>query len=199
MDEVIGSAKNVKKIIKSSKPSKKASINKPGKKASINKPSKSSKKLPDSDVEDDDNLEELSDDELPEELKDLTIEKERDEEEFFNKDSYDKFTQDNGIELLDTGNYLSNSLHKEDIVTPNEYRRTSEIMMSFEYARVISERAKEIENGSPIFIQLTNEFDPIEIAEKEIRQKKCPLKIIRYLKPHIKEEWDVNDMIPPFK
>jgi DNA-directed RNA polymerase I, II, and III subunit RPABC2 len=67
-----------------------------------------------------------------------------------------------------------------------------------EYARVISERAKQIENGSPIFIESKNEHSPINIAEKEVRQKKCPLKVVRYLTKNIKEEWSVNEMIIPF-
>jgi DNA-directed RNA polymerase I, II, and III subunit RPABC2 len=89
-------------------------------------------------------------------------------------------------------------LHKEDVVIAPEKRTTSEIMSQAEYARVVSERAKQIENGSPIFISLKNDHNPIKIAEKEIKQKKCPLKITRYLTKNIKEEWLVNEMVIPF-
>jgi DNA-directed RNA polymerase subunit K/omega len=120
------------------------------------------------------------------------------EEEFFNQNSYDSFTYRNKIEILSSNHYTNNDLHKEDAVVPKGHRITSEIMTHAEYTRVVSERAKQIENGSPIFIILKNEHDPIKISEKEIRQKRCPLKIMRYLTKNIKEEWSVNEMIIPF-
>ncbi len=119
------------------------------------------------------------------------------EVDFFDRDSYDAFTSKYGIELL-SNYYVNDDIHKEDAIVANEQRITSEIMTQAEYTRVVSERAKQIENGSPIFIQLRNEHDPITIAEREIRQKKCPLKIMRYLSKNIREEWEVNEMIIPF-
>lgn len=120
------------------------------------------------------------------------------EEEFFNQNSFDSFTRKNNIDILSPNFYVNNDLHKKDIVIPKEKRITSEIMTYAEYTRAVSERAKQIENGSPIFIVLKNEHDPIKITEKEIRQKKCPLKVIRYLTKNIKEEWSINEMIIPF-
>ncbi len=120
------------------------------------------------------------------------------EEEYFNQSSYDTFTKKYGIEQLSSNYYTNNDLHKEDKVVPPEERITSEIMTHAEYTRVVGERAKQIENGSTIFIVLKNDHDPIRIAEKEIKQKKCPLKITRYLTQNIKEEWNVNEMVIPF-
>jgi DNA-directed RNA polymerase I, II, and III subunit RPABC2 len=121
-----------------------------------------------------------------------------DEGEFFNDDSYNAFTKKNGIELLSETNYTNNDVHKIEITTPNDRRITSEIMTLSEYTRVISERAKQIENGSMIFVDLKGESNPIKLAEIEILQKKCPIKIIRYITPHIKEIYSVNEMIVPF-
>lgn len=128
----------------------------------------------------------------------LLDESDKDEEEFFTKNSYISFMEKNGIEYLGNSFYTDNDLHKEDIIVPREYRITSEIMSLAEYTRVISERAKQIENGSPIFIDVKNIHDPILIAEKEIKQKKSPMIINRYLTRHIKEEWEVNEMNLPF-
>ncbi len=119
------------------------------------------------------------------------------EENFFDQTAYDQFTQKYGIEHL-SNYYTNNDLHKEDVVISKDKRITSEIMTHAEYTRVISERAKQIENGSPIFIKLTTEHDPVKIAEKEVEQKKCPLSVVRYITKNIKEEWEVNEMVVPF-
>lgn len=103
------------------------------------------------------------------------------------------------IGILDDEYYINNDLHKHDIIVPNDKRMMSEIMTSFEYTRVISERAKMIENGSPIFCKYGNESSPIKIAEMEVMQKKCPIKIQRPLTKNIYEIWRVNEMIVPFK
>jgi DNA-directed RNA polymerase I, II, and III subunit RPABC2 len=121
-----------------------------------------------------------------------------DDEMFFNKDSYNAFTKKNNIDLLDDGYYINNDLHKVEIVTPVDKRITSEIMTLAEYTRVLSERAKQIENGSVIFVDLNGETNLVKIAEMEILQKKCPMKIIRYITTNIKEIWEVNEMLIPF-
>ncbi len=119
------------------------------------------------------------------------------EDEFFNQNSYDDFTRKYHIEELST-NYKNDDLHKTITIIKPENRITSEIMSHAEYTRIVSERAHQIENGSPIFITLTNEINAIKIAEKEIRQKKCPLKIMRKIHNSIAEEWSVNEMVIPF-
>jgi DNA-directed RNA polymerase I, II, and III subunit RPABC2 len=133
-----------------------------------------------------------------EDIVDDVIDNEFKEEEFFNQDSYYNFIKKNHIEPLSNSYTTNNDLHHEVIVVPQEYRITSEIMTLAEYARVKSERAKQIENGSPIFINIKNDHDPIIIAEKEIKQKKSPMIIERFLTKNIKEEWVVNEMIVPF-
>lgn len=56
----------------------------------------------------------------------------------------------------------------------------------FEYVRIIGQRAKQISEGAPINIDIydTKIFpngveDFLEIAEEELRQKKCPLNVHR--------------------
>lgn len=102
------------------------------------------------------------------------------------------------MSILDPKNYVDNSLHKIDIVTPNEYRITSEIMSVAEYTRVISERASHISSGAKIFIDVGLESDPINIAKNELKQKRSPMQIRRYTSRNILEIWEVNEMIIPF-
>ena len=123
------------------------------------------------------------------------------EEKFFNKDAYNFLIKKYGMNMLSADTYINNDIFKEDIIVPNEFRQSSEIMTQAEYIRVVSERSKQIENGSRYFIELTNETEPNEIAINEIKQKKCPLSIVRYVANNktIKEIWNVNEMIIPFK
>jgi DNA-directed RNA polymerase I, II, and III subunit RPABC2 len=102
------------------------------------------------------------------------------------------------MSILDPKNYVDNSLHKIDIVTPNDYRISSEIMSIAEYTRVISERSSHIQKGAKIFIEVGLESDPIKIAKNELKQKKSPMEIRRYTSRNILEVWSVNEMIIPF-
>ena len=75
---------------------------------------------------------------------------------------------------------------------------TSEVMSKFEYCEIISIRSKQIENGSMPFTDVGNITNPIEIAKKEIEDKKCPLDIIRMITDKVAEKWSVNDMAIPY-
>jgi len=128
-------------------------------------------------------------------------------EAFFNRCLYEEFTKKYEIGMLsktlpigDGSVHTNNNLHHIDIITPDDLRMTSEIMTKFEYTRIVAERAKQIENGAAPFIKLDPEVgtDPIEIAEKEILLKKCPMKIKRKITKNIIEIWRVNEMIVPF-
>lgn len=76
-------------------------------------------------------------------------------------------------------------------------RVTSECMTRFEYTEIISQRAKQIENGGPCFTDTDGISDPIEMAKKELCDKKCPLNIIRPITNFVAEKWSVNEMAIP--
>lgn len=86
---------------------------------------------------------------------------------------------------------------KEIIIVEKNQRRTSEIMTLYEFTEVTSHRAAQIEKKSPIFVDIGDESDPIKMAEMEIRQKKCPLSIMRFHNDIIAEVWEVNEMEMP--
>lgn len=81
------------------------------------------------------------------------------------------------------------------IVHPN-HRITSDIMTRAEYCSVIGTRAAGIERGGPVYVEGKNMigWDVCEIAREEIRQKRCPLKIIRHIELGEEEHWLVNEM-----
>ena len=85
------------------------------------------------------------------------------------------------------------------IVDPKE-RITSSQMTNSEYCEVISNRAKHIENSKNVlvFTDVGDEIDPREMAKKEIRDRRCPLSIIRMYNNRIGELWTVNELPIPF-
>lgn len=89
-------------------------------------------------------------------------------------------------------------LSKNIYIIPSNKRKTSQIMSTFEYTRVLAERAKQIQNGSIIFVDPGSHMSEIDIAKLEIKLKKCPFIIRRMLNDSVGEEWAVNEMEMPF-
>jgi DNA-directed RNA polymerase I, II, and III subunit RPABC2 len=81
-------------------------------------------------------------------------------------------------------------------------RITSEVMTKFEYAESVSIRAKQLEDGDQPFTDVGDLSDPIEMAKKEIADKKCPLSVVRNRTTEgdttIAELWQVNEMAIPY-
>ena len=75
-------------------------------------------------------------------------------------------------------------------------RECSRFLTKFERARIIGERAIEIENGAQVNIEIDDEItDPLKIAELELKQGKINYKIRRYLPNGNYEDWNVNELI----
>lgn len=123
-----------------------------------------------------------------------TVEYNADEDEFFDEKNFRDFNTKINFHVFDPDKY-KNEIHKEIIIVPNQYRKTSEVMSKFEFTEIVSNRAKQIENGSHVFVDIGDATDPIEMAEMEVRLKKCPLSIQRLISNNIAEVWAVNDMI----
>ncbi|XP_056693545.1 DNA-directed RNA polymerases II, IV and V subunit 6A isoform X2 [Spinacia oleracea] len=60
-------------------------------------------------------------------------------------------------------------------------RKTSKYMTKYERARILGTRALQISMNAPVMVELEGETDPLEIAMKELRQRKIPFTIRRYL------------------
>jgi DNA-directed RNA polymerase I, II, and III subunit RPABC2 len=49
--------------------------------------------------------------------------------------------------------------------------------------------------NAPVMIELNGESDPLVIAMKELREKKIPLIVRRFLPDNSYEDWHVKDLI----
>ncbi|KAL9075987.1 MAG: hypothetical protein Q9161_001381 [Pseudevernia consocians] len=64
---------------------------------------------------------------------------------------------------------------------PEHERSTTPYMTKYERARVLGTRALQISMNAPVLVDLEGETDPLQIAIKELREKKIPLVVRRYL------------------
>jgi DNA-directed RNA polymerase I, II, and III subunit RPABC2 len=79
------------------------------------------------------------------------------------------------------------------IIDPNH--RTIPFLTKYEKARVLGQRAKQIETGSKPFVKITeNIVDSYIIAELELREKKIPFIIRRPLPNGTCEYWYLRDL-----
>jgi DNA-directed RNA polymerase I, II, and III subunit RPABC2 len=70
-------------------------------------------------------------------------------------------------------------------------------MTKYEKARLLGTRALQISMNAPLMVELSGETDPLEIAMKELRERKLPLLIRRYMPDGCWEDWGVEELIPP--
>lgn len=64
---------------------------------------------------------------------------------------------------------------------PDEERTTTPYMTKYERARILGTRALQISMNAPVLVDLEGETDPLQIAIKELREKKIPLIVRRYM------------------
>lgn len=74
-------------------------------------------------------------------------------------------------------------------------RFTTRYLTKYERARVLGTRALQISMNAPVMVDLDGETDPLRIAEKELRERKIPIIIRRYLPDGSHEDWGVDELI----
>lgn len=77
---------------------------------------------------------------------------------------------------------------------PSE-RITTKYLTKYERARVLGTRALQISMNAPVMVDLDGETDPLRIAEKELRERKIPIIIRRYLPDNSHEDWSIDELI----
>merc|ERR1712010_57976 len=72
---------------------------------------------------------------------------------------------------------------------------TSPYMTKYERARVLGTRALQIAMCAPVMVELEGETDPLVIAQKELKMRKIPIIIRRYMPDGSFEDWSIQDLI----
>ena len=108
----------------------------------------------------------------------------------------------NNISFIDDEDAYK-TISKYEIVSINETykhknqnkKKASPYLTKFERAKILGQRAKQINNGSPIFVKVTpNIIDGHTIALMELQQKKIPFIIKRPLPNGSNQYWKVSDL-----
>lgn len=76
-----------------------------------------------------------------------------------------------------------------------EARITTRYMTKYERARVLGTRALQISMNAPVMVDIAGETDPLKIAMKELRERKIPMIIRRYLPDNSYEDWNIDELI----
>ncbi|ORY07228.1 RNA polymerase Rpb6 [Basidiobolus meristosporus CBS 931.73] len=77
----------------------------------------------------------------------------------------------------------------------NKEKYTTPYMTKYERARILGTRALQISMNAPIMVELDGESDAYSIALKELREKKIPFVVRRFLPDGSYEDWSVKDLI----
>lgn len=74
-------------------------------------------------------------------------------------------------------------------------RITTPYMTKYERARVLGTRALQIAMCAPLMVEPDGETDPLQIAMRELKEKKIPMIIRRYLPDGSFEDWSIEELI----
>ena len=77
----------------------------------------------------------------------------------------------------------------------NADRITTKYLTKYEKASVLGTRALQLSMNAPPMVEVEGETDPLEIAYKELRQKKIPFIVRRYLPDQSFEDWRLEELI----
>ena len=102
-------------------------------------------------------------------------------------------------EEIDRSKYINDMLSadmdsSEVTVVKPENRITSDYMTLYEHSKLIGTRAQHIANGAPIYVDITGLSDPLDIARKELQERKCPLSVVRRISKDKIEIWSANEL-----
>lgn len=100
----------------------------------------------------------------------------------------DNLDEDN-VEMINAGDVGGErgTLNAKKITTP--------YMTKYERARLLGTRALQIAMCAPVMVELEGETDPLQIAEKELKARKIPIIIRRYLPDGSYEDWGMDELI----
>ncbi|KAJ2743009.1 DNA-directed RNA polymerases I, II, and III subunit RPABC2 [Coemansia sp. BCRC 34301] len=118
-----------------------------------------------------------------------------DREDEYPDEQDDYMEEDGDMEVQDQDESVEIFLEKNIEPTPASERITTPYMTKYERARILGARALQISMNAPVMVELDGDSDPYDIALKELRAKKIPFVIRRYLPDASYEDWRVTELI----
>merc|ERR1719445_2646133 len=96
--------------------------------------------------------------------------------------------------MMDDEQQNENQEEMDEEAKKKEARITTPYMTKYEKARILGTRALQISMGAPVMVELVGETDPLEIAQKELKERKIPMIIRRFLPDGTYEDWKVSEL-----
>ena len=90
---------------------------------------------------------------------------------------------------------IGNTTAVDSVSVAKSERVTTKYLTKYEKARVLGTRALQISMNAPVMVDLDGETDPLRIAEKELRERKIPIIIRRFLPDGSHEDWSIDELI----
>ncbi|CAL8316247.1 unnamed protein product [Arctogadus glacialis] len=122
-----------------------------------------------------------------------------DNEDNFDDGDFDEGEEDEGLDDLENP---EDEARENVAILPggsgsgaNAKRITTVYMTKYERARVLGTRALQIAMCAPVMVELEGETDPLQIAMKELKCRKIPIIIRRYLPDNSYEDWGCDELI----
>lgn len=101
----------------------------------------------------------------------------------------------NQVDILENDAKLEDFRTTYDrMIDKNTQRRTIPFLTKYEKARIIGKRAMQISKGSPPLVEIGDLESPIDIAKKELMERKIPFIIRRPLPDGSYEDWRVDEL-----
>jgi len=118
-----------------------------------------------------------------------------------NEENGELNSNNEGNEYSNQVDVLENDAKLEDFRTTydrmmdkNTQRRTIPFLTKYEKSRIIGKRAMQISKGSPPLVEIGDLENPIDIAKKELMERKIPFIIRRPLPDGSYEDWRVDEL-----
>lgn len=136
-----------------------------------------------------------------EEVDDTDDDDESDDEDFYEKIArkseviIEKHHPESIFHNYDEIQTLSKVVRDKNNKIIDPFHKTIPILTKYEKARILGQRAKQIENNSKVFININDTIvDSYSIAELELKAKKIPFIIKRPLPGGACEYWKIQDL-----
>lgn len=88
------------------------------------------------------------------------------------------------------------TIQQEQDIQPKQ-RVTLNRMTIYEKAHIIGVRAAQLSDDAPPFVDIGNLTDCIQIAKKELAERKLPFLIRRKLPDGSTEDWSIDELLIP--
>jgi|GEM_PF-1795774 DNA-directed RNA polymerase I, II, and III subunit RPABC2 len=118
-----------------------------------------------------------------------------------NEDNGELNSNNEGNEYSNQVDVLESDAKLEDFRTTydrmmdkNTQRMTIPFLTKYEKSRIIGKRAMQISKGSPPLVEIGDLESPIDIAKKELMERKIPFIIRRPLPDGSYEDWRVDEL-----